>query len=192
VAGRDAPEGISHSDDGALLAASVAEPGLFVEFYDRRARDVLTYFARRTFDAQVAVDLTAETFAAAYAARGRFRDRGSGADAWLFTIARRQLSHFIRRGCAERRARDRLAMTDLRLAADEVERVEELIDFAVVGRAMAAAFRQLPRGEQEALALRVVEGRSYAEAARLLGCSEQVVRARVSRGLRRLATELGW
>jgi len=184
--------GIAHRDDGALLAASVARPELFVELYDRRARDVLAYFARRTFDAQAAVDLTAETFAAAFAARGRFRDRGTGADAWLFTIARRQLGRFIRRGYAERRARDRLAMTDLVLARDDVERVEELIDFAAVGRAVAVAFRQLPPGIQEALALRVVEGCSYAEAARLLGCSEQVVRARVSRGLRRLATELGW
>ena len=73
--------GIAHRDDGALLAASVARPELFVELYDRRARDVLAYFARRTFDAQAAVDLTAETFAAAADLAPRFAGRGDEAGA---------------------------------------------------------------------------------------------------------------
>ena len=42
-----------------------------------------------------AADLTAETFAAAHASCKRFRDVGAPAQAWLFTIAPRQLSHFI-------------------------------------------------------------------------------------------------
>ena len=36
----------------------------------------------------------------------------------------------------------------------------------------------------------MIEGRSYREVARELGCSEQTARARVSRGLRRLAAQL--
>jgi DNA-directed RNA polymerase specialized sigma24 family protein len=42
--------------------------------------------------------------------------------------------------------------------------------------------------EREALILRVVEERNYADVATLLRCSEQAARARVSRALRRLAT----
>ena len=37
------------------------------------------------------------------------------------------------------------------------------------------------------MTLRVVEGRSYAEVAEALVCTEQAARARVSRGLKRLS-----
>src|ERR671928_142087 len=49
--------------DEDLLVANT--PEAFGEFYDRHARTVLGYFARRTRDPEVAADLTAETFASA-------------------------------------------------------------------------------------------------------------------------------
>jgi DNA-directed RNA polymerase specialized sigma24 family protein len=63
--------------DAELLAASARNPEAFGIFYDRHAENLLTYFARRTWDAQEAADLTAETFAAAFAARRRYRDTGA-------------------------------------------------------------------------------------------------------------------
>src|SRR5512133_2251953 len=41
------------------------DPEAFGVFYDRHVRALLAYFARRTGDAEVAADLTAETFASA-------------------------------------------------------------------------------------------------------------------------------
>jgi RNA polymerase sigma-70 factor (ECF subfamily) len=55
---------------------------------------------------------------------------------------------------------------------------------------VAAALGELRPDQREALRLRVIEGKSYSEIAGALGCSEDVVRARVSRGLRRLAAQL--
>ena len=52
------------SDDD-LLAATRAEPEAFAVFYRRHVQALLAYFARRTRDAELAADLTAETFAAA-------------------------------------------------------------------------------------------------------------------------------
>lgn len=178
--------------DEELLVGSAADPRLFTGLYERHAAALLTFFARRTFDAQVAADLTAETFAAAFASRARYRDRGAGsAAAWLFTLGRRQLSHFVRHSLVERRARERLGMGVLALSLDDIERIEEQIDFERVGRTVAAALGRLKQDQRDALQLRVIDGLSYGEAARALGCSEDVVRARVSRGLRRLAAELG-
>jgi RNA polymerase sigma factor (sigma-70 family) len=177
--------------DEELLVASGERPERFTALYDRTLPGLLVYFARRTLDAQVAADLTAETLAEAYASRGRFRDRGeSSAAAWLYTIARRQLGRYLRRLRVEDAARRRIGMERLELGAEDIERVETLIDFAAVGRVVSAAFGELRAEQREALRLRVIEGRSYAEIAGALGCSEDVVRARVSRGLRRLATEL--
>lgn len=183
----------SLSSDEQLLARSIVRPADFALLYDRHARDLLGFFARRTADAQTASDLAAETFAQAYASRRRFRDRGEGsASAWLYAIARHELSHFVRRQVVEDRGRRLLGWEPLTLGSGDLQRVEELIDFETVGRALGAALSRLGSEQREAIVLRVIEGRSYAEAARQLGCSQAAVRARVSRGLKRLSahTEL--
>jgi hypothetical protein len=56
--------------DEELLGSDGREA--FGVFYDRHARAVLEYFARRTRNPEAAADLTAETFAAAIVARRRF------------------------------------------------------------------------------------------------------------------------
>jgi len=177
--------------DEDLLAAAGNKAEDFVAFYDRAMPGLLRFFAWRTLDGQVAADLTAETLADAFASRRRFHDRGDGsAMAWLYTIAFRKLGRFIKRRRVDDTARRRLALERIELEPEDIERVEALIDFEQVGRAVAAAFRELRPDQREALRLRVIEGRSYRESARVLGCSEDVVRARVSRGLKRLAAQL--
>jgi RNA polymerase sigma factor (sigma-70 family) len=177
--------------DEELLTLSGDQAEHFVAFYDRALPGLLGFFVRRTFDAQIAADLSAETLADAFASRSRFRDRGDGsASAWLYSIARRKLSHFLRRRRVDDTARRRLGLEHVELGPDDIDRVEELIDFEQVGRAVGSAFDELRPDQREALRLRVIEGRSYAEIASALGCSEDVVRARVSRGLNRLALQL--
>lgn len=177
--------------DERLLTASVTDPELFVAFYDRHARRVLAFFVRRTFDAQMAADLTAETFAQAFAARARFRGSGPGsAPAWLQTIARRQLNRYIGRQCVERHWRERLGMDPLTVAPDAMERAEELIDLEALRADIAAALARLRPAERQAVVSRVIDGKSYCQAAQEAGCSEQVVRTRVSRALKRLAEHL--
>ena len=177
--------------DEDLLVASGERPHSFVALYYRTMPGLLRYFARRTLDAQLAADLTAETFAEAFASRGRFQDRGDGsATAWLYTIARRQFAHYLRRLRVEDAARRRIGMELIALGPDDIERIEALIDFEEIGRAVSVAFDRLRTDQREALRLRVIEGRPYAEVAAELGCSEDVARSRVSRGLRRLAAEL--
>lgn len=177
--------------DEELLTGSVTRPELFAAFYHRHAEDVLGFLARRTLDPQVAADLTAETFAEAFASRRRFRERGEGsAMGWLFALARHRLSHYVRRRAVESRWRERVGMPLVEITRDDVERIEELIDFEQVGRELARHLGTLKHDQREALRLRIVEGRSYAEIARLLNCSEDVARARVSRALRRLAAQM--
>jgi RNA polymerase sigma-70 factor, ECF subfamily len=59
----------------------------FGEFYDRHVASVLAYFRRRTGDAELAMDLTAEAFARALEARRGRELLSGGASGWLFTIA---------------------------------------------------------------------------------------------------------
>ncbi|HJP66998.1 MAG TPA: RNA polymerase sigma factor [Actinomycetota bacterium] len=177
-------------DDTELLLISARRPEAFADFYRRHAEALLTYFVRRTFDPEIAADLTAETFAEGFASRARFRSRGVDGGAWLYGIARHQLSRFRRRGSVDQRARARLGMPRRSISSEDYERIEELVDFEHMRGLVGEAFHELSEDQQEAVTLRVVEGRQYAEIARMLGCSEQAARARVSRGMRRLSRQL--
>ena len=174
-------------DDGELVVLSREDPDAFGVFYERHAEDLLRFFARRTLDPEAAAELTAETFAEAFATRNRYRERGMGAAPWLYGIGRHKLSRFFRDGAVEMRARQRLGLPDRQVSDADYERIEELIDFERVGRAIAEALSVLSTEQREAMTLRVIEQRPYTEVAQMLSCSEQTARARVSRGLKRLS-----
>ena len=173
--------------DTELLLASRAEPVAFVELYRRHAEELLRYFARRTLDPEAAAELTAETFAEAFASRRNYRDTGVNGVAWLYGIARHQLGRFFRTGSIDAAARRRIGLTREELPADDYERIEELVDLAPIREALVEALETLVEEQREALRLRVIDGLSYADVARRLGVAEAAARQRVSRGLRRIA-----
>jgi RNA polymerase sigma-70 factor, ECF subfamily len=177
-------------DDTDLLILSRRRPEAFTGFYQRHAEPILRFFVRRTLDPETAAELTAETFAEAFASRMRFRDRGLGAEGWLYTIARRQLFRFYRSGQVEAKAQRALGMPEREVSPEDYERIEELIDSEGARSEIAEAFERLSPDQREAMRLRVLEGRPYAEVAGRLACTEQAARARVSRGLQRLAALL--
>jgi RNA polymerase sigma-70 factor (ECF subfamily) len=177
-------------DDDELVLLSRARPEAFGELYDRHAESLLRFFVRRTFDPDVAAELTAETFAQAFMSRMRFVPQGGGAAAWLYGIARHQLSRFHRRGAVAAKARRKLGLPARELSDEDYERIEDLLDTEDVRGAVADAFATLPPDQREAVNLRVVEGRPYGEVAAMTGATEQTARARVSRGLRRLGSML--
>ena len=176
--------------DTELLLASRVEPVAFVELYRRHAEDVLRYFARRTLDPEAAAELTAETFAEAYASRRNYRDTGANGVAWLYGIARHQLGRFFRTGTIDAAARRRIGIAREALPADDYERIEELVDLAPIREALAEALETLADEQRDALRLRVIDGLGYTEVAERLGCAEAAARQRVSRGLRRIALVL--
>lgn len=174
--------------DAELLTASVGDSDAFAELYRRHRVAVLAYFARRTACPQTAADLTAETFAQAFSSRQRFNKTDVPARAWLFAIARRQLSRFVRSEKVSAKHRSRLGMaTSVALGPADTERIEDLVDTDPQRRAVAIALRALPDLQREAVTLRVARQLSYATVAERLGCTEGAARVRVSRGLTTLA-----
>lgn len=155
--------------------------------YRDHARQILGYFVRRTFDREIALDLLAETFAEAFTDRAAFRgSTEEDAVGWLFGIARHQLASYYRRGEAEDRALRRLGVERPEWLDEDIERLEELAEIATLQRELASHLGELTEDHRRAIELRVVQELSYPEIASELGVSEQVVRARVSRGLRSL------
>lgn len=177
-----------NQDAAPSLQQARTQPSAFADFYRSEAAPLLAFLARRTFDVEVARDLTAETFAQAFEHRRRFRGTTDAeARGWLYAIARHQLSRYARKGIVERKAIKRLGIQVPPVCPDDRQRILELADLAEVRTLVATSFHSLPADQGAAIQLRVIDERSYPEVAASLGVSEQTARARVSRGLRRLA-----
>ena len=175
--------------DQELLARHVAgDPDAFVAFYRRNLPRVLSFFLRRTEDRELTADLTAEVFAAALLAAKRFRPGETPATAWLYAIAAHKLSDSRRRGQVEDHARRRLAMEPMSIDEPALERVEQLASRSTVE--LESAIAGLSEEQRTAVLARIVDERPYADIAAEMSCSEMLVRQRVSRGLRRLRSQI--
>ena len=167
--------------DADLLAAARTDASAFRAFYERYAERVHGYHLRRTREPDAAYDLTAETFAQAWLARGRFCDRAGGtAGPWLFAIARNVLVDSVRLRRLERSACERLGvLVEAATEPDEtwLDGLDETLD-------------HLPAGQAEAVRLRVVDELEYDDVARELGTTEAAARVRVHRGLAALRHRL--
>lgn len=174
-----------------LLARSKEDPEAFAAFYDTYAERVLVYFTRRVLDVDIAFDLLSETFANALEGRHGFRGTVPEEEqGWLFSIARSELSHYWRSGRVERSALARVGVGVPGLTDPEIERIEHLAGLSGLASSLADALAALPSDQRRAVELRVVDEWDYGDVAERLGVSEQVARARVSRGLRALAHRL--
>jgi RNA polymerase sigma-70 factor, ECF subfamily len=172
------------SDEGLLQAGDAPS---FERFYVRHVDEMLGFFVRRTRDAELAADLTAETFAAALKARRRYRADKGTAGAWLYGIALKKLADAQRRGYVERRAQRRLGMERIELTDLDIARIDALAD----DRTATLWVDRLAPEQREAIVAHVVDERSYGEIAGELGTSEAVVRKRVSRGLATVRQRMG-
>jgi RNA polymerase sigma-70 factor, ECF subfamily len=173
------------------LRRSVRKPEAFGDFFDAHFDGLLRYLTRRTCDAEAGLDLTAESFAQAYLSRHHFRGSTEGqASAWLYRIAKRQLARYFKRGAAERRALRRLGLERPELDQETERQIEELAALDEVRATLNVKLNELSPARRDALRLRVIDELSYREVARKLEISEAAARARVSRGLRDLASAL--
>jgi RNA polymerase sigma-70 factor (ECF subfamily) len=179
---------LGHGRTRSGFARAREDPTAFADVYLEHHDHVLRYFARRTFDPETAFDLMAETFAELFAHIGEFRgETDEQGCAWMWTIARHRLWHWRERGLVERRCLERLGMPVATLGPAEYERIEELADLQRLAPVLERALEGLGADQRAALRARILEQREYDDIAAEQGVSAQVVRARVSRGLRQLA-----
>jgi len=175
--------------DAQVIRAALEDPDSFRILYDRYAARLHAFFVRRTGSNDVALDLTAETFAQAWTSRRRFRDQTGGSAApWLFAIARRVLIRCVSRRRLETTMLERLQV-DLR-AWNRAEATPDERWLAGLDGDVETALAALPTEQRQAIELRVLAELPYAEIADGLGCTPTAARIRVSRGLATLRARL--
>ena len=175
----------SDASDAELLSLSSSSEEAFAAFYRRYERLVAGWLIRRTRRPELAADLTAEVFAAAYLAAPRFREGPEPAGAWLLGIARNKLLRSLRHDRTEATARRRLAVERIELTDQGLAALEELRDLGAL-----RLLEELPADQREAVRGRILEEPGYEELAVGEEISVAVARKRVSRGLAALRRRL--
>jgi RNA polymerase sigma-70 factor (ECF subfamily) len=163
--------------DATAIAASAANPAAFDAVFERHVASVHA-FAQRRVGIDLAEDVTAETFARAFAARRRFDATQESARPWLLGIA----SNVMRRHW--RTERRRLAAY-ARAARAERPDLPPSEDAAVL-----AALARLPLRQREVVLLHAWADLTYEETARALGVPIGTVRSRLSRARRALTGDV--
>jgi RNA polymerase sigma factor (sigma-70 family) len=167
-----------NASDADLLSLAGCDRDAFAVFYHRYERLVVGWLVRSTGRAELAADLAAEVFAAAYVAAPGFRAGPEPAGAWLLGIARHKLLRSLRRDRIETSARRRLAVERPEVSDDQLAAIDELCDCGLL-----ALLEDLPADQRDAVYARIVDEADYREIARTLGVSATTARKRVSRGL---------
>ena len=175
-------------DDAAVIVGSRREPERFAVLFDRHAPHIHRYLARRT-GRQVAGDLVAETFLAAFAKRDRYDPGHADARPWLYGIATNLIGK-------HRRAEIRLYRALARTGADPVtesftDRIDDRVSASTAGRRLAAALGRLSAELRDTLLLVAWGDLSYEETATALGVPVGTVRSRISRARSALRRSLG-
>lgn len=133
-------------------------------------RQLYGYLYRLSGDMDDAMEITQTAFVKAYQSIGRFRG-DSSFKTWLFRIASNTWRNTIR----DRSSRKTVPLDTVPLSsahdplADAVKNQEQEM--------LAAAVKKLPPRQQQALVLRVQEGCSFAEVARIMNCSTGAAKA---------------
>jgi RNA polymerase sigma-70 factor (ECF subfamily) len=174
------------------LTQSTRDAGAFAAFYEAYVANVTVYFVRRVLDPEVAVDLTAETFALALERRRQFR--GSTAQeeqGWLFAIARSQLNAYWRKGRIEQAAMGRLGLERPPLTTEDLEYLHRQAGLDELRGRLTQALETVRPDQAAAIRARVLEERDYGDIAADFDTTPDVIRARVSRGLKTMQRLLG-
>lgn len=173
--------------DGELAALALAgRQAAYRVLMDRHRAAAFRLARYQCGDDDAALDITQQSFIAAFAALARYDGSRSFAH-WLARIVINKSHDWARRRKVRQIFSFALPIEEAREVAEIAPDAEtQLADREELGRAMAAIAR-LPARLKEVLVLRTIEGLSQAEAANILGISEKAVETRLYRARAKLS-----
>jgi RNA polymerase sigma-70 factor, ECF subfamily len=172
-------------DDEVLAVRARQDVDAFAELYRRHLERVYRYTLARLGSVEVAEELTAQTFLAAFEGIGTYRGQ-SVFIAWLLTIARNKVADYYRR------RRETVPLDVVTHVAHPDPLPEQVVAERLRLEQVAYALQALSPDRAEALALRIFSGLSAAEVGTIMGKSEAAVKMLVHRAMRDLQQRLAW
>lgn len=166
----------AYTDEELMQRAAGGSNRAFEELYNRHARRLQGFFARRLGNEnELAADLTHDAFLRLYAARANYR-RGHDVRAWLYTIAYNLCKNHLR---------NRLIVVpedQEDVAADSTVEIE--LDADILRTALREALRCLPQPYAMLFSLHYEEELTVPQIARITELPEGTVKSRLHKAMK--------
>lgn len=179
-------EGESAVTLALVQRAQRGDPDAFGELYDRYVDLVYRYVYYRVGSAQLAEDLTSETFLRALRRIGSFTWQGRDVGAWFVTIARNLIADHYKSS----RQRLELTTADVTAVTGAPRLVQDGPENAVLesmqNKVLLQSVKKLNAEQQECIVLRFLQGLSVAETARAMNKNDGAIKALQYRAIRSL------
>ena len=177
------------SDPDLVALALAGQQSAYGELMRRHREAVFRLARSHAGDATEALDITQETFIAAFAALARY-DGARPFRLWIARITINKCHDWARRRSVRRFFTFARPIEEAGVVADFGQTPEEAAhsqaELARINNAIAA----LPGNLKDVLVLRAIEGMSQADAAQTLGISEKAVETRLYRARNKLSEML--
>jgi RNA polymerase sigma-70 factor (ECF subfamily) len=161
-----------------VIARSAGAPASFGVIFDRHSDAILRY-AHARLGPDLAEDVLAETFLAAFARRASYDTSRPNCLPWLYGIAIRQIGKHRR---AEQRGREAIARLPVdAVVLDTDDRCLDRVDAQALSPRLISVLSGLTRQDRELLLLIAWAGLTYDESAEALGLTLSTVRSRLHR-----------
>jgi RNA polymerase sigma factor (sigma-70 family) len=175
----------SVSTDSEIIQRSLGQPRAFAELFDRHARTVGGYAARR-LGADTGEDILSETFLVAFARRKSFDTAWDSALPWLYGIASRLIKKHRAREAKHLRSSAASAARDEHISHGDLDMTIARLDAEISTRELAPLIASLSEKDRETLLLYAWGDLTYEEIAIALGVPVGTVRSRINRVRTRL------
>lgn len=173
------------STDSEIIQRSLGQPRAFAELFDRHARTVGGYAARR-LGPDAGEDILSETFLVAFARRKSFDTAWDSALPWLYGIASRLIKKHRAREAKHLRSSAASAARDEHISPGDLEGTIARLDAEISTRELAPLIASLSAKDRDTLLLYAWGDLTYEEIAIALGVPVGTVRSRMNRVRTRL------
>ena len=181
--------GVGDTDEGQ---AAQGDRAAFSRLMTATKGDLHRFITRYVGDPDEALDLTQETYAAAWVSIRRY-DPGRPFGAWLRTIALNKCRDWSRRRRVRRLVRGVMGLDapEAMAVGDPEPGAEDRMDDRRRVERLTRALGELPDSQRAPLLLAVLEARSHAEIGQILRLSSKAVELRIARARKALLDRLG-
>jgi len=166
--------------------ATQGDAEAFGQLYDHYVGGIYRFIYYRVGSAQLAEDLTSETFVRGLRAVNRFSWQGKDFGAWLTTIARNLITDHFKSS----RSRLEIVSDSVPETRQSPPTPEDEVLSLVSNEILLAAVNALPEEQRDCILMRFMQGLSIAQTAAALGRSEGAVKQLQLRAVRSLAKNI--
>ena len=170
-----------------VLKAQAGDEVAFEKIYNRCYEPILRFISFRVPTQDDAEDLSQQVFIRFYNNLQNWKDQGYSPMAYVFTIARSVVADYWR---SNKNRRVENSEEILPLLVDSGKRPEEIASSNESTKEIIKAIQRLPDNYQEVIALRLIEGLTNPEIAKIIKKSEVATRKLYSRGIQKLQLEI--